>query len=35
MPDSAPSESFNNWLLRLRQTNPKLQAVRKMITIKR
>jgi|GEM_PF-2776354 len=35
MPDAASSAEFNKWLLRLRQTNPGLQAVRKMITVKR
>jgi hypothetical protein len=35
MPDAASSVEFNKWLLWLRQTNPGLQAVREMITVKR
>ncbi len=35
MPDAMASDDFNRWLLRLRQTNPKLQAVRKLVTVRR
>jgi len=35
MPDAMDSEDFNRWLLRLRQTNPTLQAVRKLVTVRR
>jgi hypothetical protein len=35
MPDAMASDDFNRWLLRLRQANPTLRAVRKMVTVRR